>query len=1292
MLSTKRRMYLMRYLQTIFDHPWNLGMGGLGKTTLAQLIYNDARVKECFGLRSWVYVSDKVDIVGATKSILESVTDESCHIDNLDVLQVKLKNMLKEKKFLIVLDDMWSRSYALWDRLSIPFRYGAHGSKIIVTTRDEDVGYVMDAASIFRLRQLSDDDGWSLFSSYAFQTGSPTKPPHFGVIGRRIVAKCNGLPLAIKTVGSVLRSKVEVKQWDDILNNSIWDLPIECNYILPALRLSYYHLPSHLKRCFAYCSIFPKGYEFEKQNLVLLWIAEGLVHEQPNNNRRIIDLGCDYFVELLSRSFFRQVEHGGGEDGDEYYVMHDLIHDLAQFVAGGLFVHLQECKPSKSDSWVRHVSYKRGDNDQFHRFVALSTFKGLRTFLPFGPSYYKSSLHYQVPRVLTQLNCLRVLSLAFYADLELPISINELRQLRYLDVSHTKIKELPYTICYLCNLQTLLLKGCDNLQKLPGKFWRLCSLINLAIEGTQIEEMPAQMSGLKNLQMLDMFIVGKHGGSTLAELRFARYLGGKLSIKGLHNVAQVDDAQCADLEGKIYLDDLTLEFDLTGNSSCATEREILQNLRPHINLKQLMISGYGGMRFPDWLSEGSFNITSLCLTDCACCDSLPPLGQLPSLKRLTISRMKKLQIVGANFGGCSSMFSSLEEMSFEDMEEWEKWDAEAVQFPNLKKLILENCPKLRGNLPTHLPSLRDITIVECAQLEDQLPQLEFINVLYVSKCGSFEGVAELASNTLRLTEFVSMPFHLDKLSSAKELVIGNCRGLVSLADLKMPSELECLSIVSCKDLKSLHECIMLEASLRELCITDCQSLELNAKDSLPTSLESFEVERIEKMDFPLLISQGRMHLYTSLVTLTIENDVGLESFPLGVVPKLRDFTLIACKNLQDICIQEGVDPDSGLMSLHKLRIRNCPRLEFVARGGLHASNLETLHITDCGSLKSFPPTMHIHLTSLKDLFLERCPMLQQMQEEDDFPSSLIRLSIDNYEQLTSLWTDKKSLHRFRFLEELWLNNCTTVEHFPERGSLPSTLQKLCLNGFPNLRGLDGDGLQSLTNLQKLEISECAKLLSLPEEGLPLSVQSLRILKGHQELKERCQKDKGRDWPKISHIKIIDISDEDETSQEITESSTQTGARSRSTTLSQASTSYLSLLPSLLLSLSPPGIEPLVQSNSIPRPSVLPDTDPSLTLSLSSQGTAPQKTAKQQHHVIEAPSVGESFSSCQGSSASWLFGSGNSLLADQIDVSGDPAHPSKRGRYLDSLTESASASFGDKGASSATTSTRRSFVS
>ncbi|GAB4839545.1 hypothetical protein Ancab_029071 [Ancistrocladus abbreviatus] len=976
-----------------------VGMGGLGKTTLAQLIYNDARVKECFGLRSWVYVSDKVDIVGVTKSILESVTYESCHIDNLDVLQVKLKNMLKEKKFLIVLDDMWSKSYALWDRLSIPFKYGAHGSRIIVTTRDQDVASVMDAASIFRLKQLSDDDGWSLFSSYAFQTGSPTKPPHFGVIGRRIVAKCNGLPLAIKTVGSLLRSKVEVKQWDDILNNSIWDLPVECNDILPALRLSYYHLPSHLKRCFAYCSLFPKGCEFEKQNLVLLWIAEGLVHEQPNNNRRIIDIGCEYFMELLSKSFFHRVEHGGAEDGDEYYMMHDLIHDLAQSVVGGFFVHLEEYEPLKSNNWmVRHVSYKRGDNDEFHRFVGLSIFKGLRTFLPLVPSYYKSSLHYQVPRVLTELNGLRVLSLAFYADLELPTSISKMRQLRYLDVSHTKIKKLPKSICKLYNLQTLLLKGCHNLQKLPGLVWRLCSLINLAIEGTQIEEMPDHMSELKNLQMLDMFTVGKHGGSTLAELRFARYLGGRLSIKGLHNVAQVDDAQFADLEGKIYLDDLTLEFDLTGSSSCATERVILQNLRPHRNLKQLMISGYGGMRFPDWLGEGSFNITSLCLTDCACCDSLRPLGQLPSLKRLTISRMKKLQIVGANFGGCSSMISSLEEMTFEDMEEWEKWDAEAVKFPNLKKLILENCPKLRGNLPTHLPSLRDITIVECALLKDQLPQLEFINVLYVSKCGSFEGVAELASNTLRLTEFVSMPFHLDKLSSAKELVIGNCRGLVSLVDLKLPSELECLSIVSCKDLKSLHECIMLEAPLRELCITDCQSLELNAKDSLPTSLESFEVERIEKMDFPLLISQGRMHLYTSLVTLTIENNVGLESFPLGVLPKLRDFTLIACKNLQDICIQEGVDPDNGLMSLHKLRIRNCPRLEFVARGGLHAPNLETFHITGCGSLKSLPPTMHIHLTSLQDLFLERCPMMQQMQEEEDFPSSLIRLSIDNYEQ------------------------------------------------------------------------------------------------------------------------------------------------------------------------------------------------------------------------------------------------------------------------------------------------------
>ncbi|GAB4830248.1 hypothetical protein Ancab_019888 [Ancistrocladus abbreviatus] len=295
-----------------------VGMGGLGKTTLAQLVYNDVRVKESFGLRSWISVSDVFDVVRVTKAILEAITDQLCEMQDLERLQVKLKEELKKKRSLIVLDDVWSESNEIWDLLKKPFNESVHGSKLIVTTRNEGVASVMGAIPIFRLKELSDEDGWSLFSQRAFENGNccPDDSP-LVVVGRKIVRKCKGLPFAIKTLAGLLHSKAEITQWEDILNSSIWGLNKERNDIVPALRLSYHYLPSQLKRCFAYCAIFPKDYEIKKENLVLLWMAEGFV-AQPENDRRIEDVGDEYFQELVSRSFFHQVLNEDGSLSQVY--------------------------------------------------------------------------------------------------------------------------------------------------------------------------------------------------------------------------------------------------------------------------------------------------------------------------------------------------------------------------------------------------------------------------------------------------------------------------------------------------------------------------------------------------------------------------------------------------------------------------------------------------------------------------------------------------------------------------------------------------------------------------------------------------------------------------------------------------------------------------------------------------------------------------------------------------------------------------------------------------------------
>ncbi|XP_028074445.1 disease resistance protein RGA2-like [Camellia sinensis] len=242
-----------------------VGMGGIGKTTLAQHIYDHNKVEKHFNMKAWVCVSVDFDILGTTKAILESFTHCTCDLGKLNEVQVQLRDTLAEKKFLLVLDDVWHYGHDGWNSLRLPFGAGAPGSKIIVTTREG------------------------------------------GVVQRL-------------TLGNLLCCKQEEHEWKEILNSNIGN---EESGILTALKLSYLHLPVHLKRCFSYCAIIPKDYEFTNEELVLLWMAKGLI-EQPKGGDQMEDLGRKYFHELVSRSFF-QLSSGNKSQ----FIMHDLINDLA---------------------------------------------------------------------------------------------------------------------------------------------------------------------------------------------------------------------------------------------------------------------------------------------------------------------------------------------------------------------------------------------------------------------------------------------------------------------------------------------------------------------------------------------------------------------------------------------------------------------------------------------------------------------------------------------------------------------------------------------------------------------------------------------------------------------------------------------------------------------------------------------------------------------------------------------------------------------------------------------------
>ncbi|KAM0936567.1 putative virus X resistance protein-like, coiled-coil [Dioscorea sansibarensis] len=337
-----------------------VGMGGLGKTTLTQLVYNDSRIKEHFQLRMWLRmwlcVSENFDERKLTRETLECTlscySNTNTNTTNLNLLQEDLFHTLKGKKFLLVLDDVWNENREKWNRYYVALAAGERGSKILVTTRNENVGLIMGGLRPYYLKQLSDKDCWSLFRSCAFVNGCSSGHPNLEKVGKEIVKKLKGLPLAARTLGSLLYSKLDEDDWKNILRSEIWELPTDQNHIMPALRLSYKHLPPHLKQCFAFCAVFHKDYVFGRDDLVQMWMALSFI--QPQGRKRMEDVGYSYFDELVSRSFF-QAQNGN-------YVMHDAIHDLAQSISIDECVRLEDKSQNDMTDKALHSSVQKTEN------------------------------------------------------------------------------------------------------------------------------------------------------------------------------------------------------------------------------------------------------------------------------------------------------------------------------------------------------------------------------------------------------------------------------------------------------------------------------------------------------------------------------------------------------------------------------------------------------------------------------------------------------------------------------------------------------------------------------------------------------------------------------------------------------------------------------------------------------------------------------------------------------------------------------------------------------------------
>ncbi|PNX75437.1 disease resistance protein rga2-like, partial [Trifolium pratense] len=259
--------------------------------------------------------------------IINSTVAHQENINHFDIeqLQIRLRHKLSGQKFILVLDDIWNDDRAKWIELSDLINVGAVESKIIVTTRSNSIASMMGTVPSYVLEGLSPENCLSLFVKWAFKNGEEEKYSNLVEIGKEIVRKCAGVPLAVKTLGSSLFSKYDLNKWIFIRNHEIWKLEQKKDDILPALKLSYDEMPSYLKQCFAYFSLYPKDSVFSISEIADIWIALGLV-QSMNESENLQNIARDYINELLSRSLLQDFFITGNRGS---FKVHDLIHDLA---------------------------------------------------------------------------------------------------------------------------------------------------------------------------------------------------------------------------------------------------------------------------------------------------------------------------------------------------------------------------------------------------------------------------------------------------------------------------------------------------------------------------------------------------------------------------------------------------------------------------------------------------------------------------------------------------------------------------------------------------------------------------------------------------------------------------------------------------------------------------------------------------------------------------------------------------------------------------------------------------
>ncbi|XP_047081967.1 putative disease resistance protein RGA4 isoform X1 [Lolium rigidum] len=1052
-----------------------VGIGGIGKTTLAQLIYNEPQVQKHFQLLLWICVSDTFDVNSLAKSIVEASPKKSDDIYKppLD----RLQKLVSGQRYILVMDDVWNRDVYKWERLKGSLQHGGSGSVVLTTTRNKQVADIMTPDKVCNLDVLEDRFIKEIIEAKAFSS-KKEKPDVLVKMVDEIVKRCSGSPLAATALGSVLRTKTSVEEWKAISSRS--SICNEETGILPILKLSYNDLPSHVKQCFALCAVFPKDYTIDVAKLIQLWIANGFIPEHKEDS--LETTGKHIFNDLASRSFFLDIEESKDYRGlysRKTCRIHDMMHDIAMSVMEEECV-VANIKPTETN-WLpdsaRHLFLSCEETEGILNGSMKKRSPAIQTLL--CNMYMKTPLQH-----LSKYSSLHALKLCIEAESFLP-KAKYLHHLRYLDLSNSNIKALPEDITILYNLKMLDLSYCSHLHRLPRQMKYMTSLRHLYTHGCpKLKSMPPELGKLTKLQTLTCFVaaVTRHDCSDVAELEQLN-LGGQLELCQVENVIEAE-SKVTKLGNQKDLKELVLTW------TSVRDSEVLRNFEPHDGLRVLRIYSYGGKcmgMLQNMVEIHLFSCERLqVLFRCGTSFTFPRLKELtldhlfdferwwevnerqegqtifPVLEKLFIRYCGKLVALHeAPLEPCSGfgyrllhpVFPALKVLEMKELESFQRWHAvvkgEQILFPQLEELSIHKCPKL-----IDLPKAPKLSMLE---IEDVQPEIFHWVDIYLSSLTKLIlklGITETTSETVyTLIEPVDMKEKWNQESNITVMKLRCCNSFFGSGALEPWDyfvHLKDLEIDRCGVLVHWPEKVFESlVSLRSLIVRSCKNLSGYAQARLQPS------------------ASQRSHHLRGLDSLEIYDCASLvEMFN---IPKfLKEMTIGKCHKLESIFgrqqgmpeLVHGPSCSEAIPPTVLSELSSSPMNHF-------CPYLESLRLVRCDSLSS--GVLHLP-PSLKTILIGRCSNIRILScQLDELPKPRVTASLN----VPKPSAEAREHSLPPCLVDLYISDMSMLGGIL---CLPTSVKYLQIegSGFTSLESLSG----SLVNVGLIG---CSTLASIPKE-------------------------------------------------------------------------------------------------------------------------------------------------------------------------------------------------------------------